>query len=149
MVIANCLDEKTVPIYGKGQNIRDWLFVEDHVNALLLMACKGEPGSHYCIGGGEEKNNINICKKICNLLDDLKPQQISYSSLIEFVDDRPGHDARYAINPLRISEELGWRPSVSLEEGLNLTIQWYLDNEDWWQPLLSRSGVGKRLGLKT
>ena len=116
----------------------------------MLVLEKGEIGRSYNIGGENESSNIDLVKMICEILDLKKPKSNgSYKDQISFVADRPGHDARYAINPLRISKELGWRPSVSLEEGLNLTIQWYLDNEDWWQPLLNRSGVGERLGLKT
>ena len=116
----------------------------------MLVLEKGEIGRSYNIGGENESSNIELVKMICEILDSKKPKSNgSYKDQISFVADRPGHDARYAINPLRISKELGWRPSVSLEEGLNLTIQWYLDNEDWWQPLLNRSGVGERLGLKT
>ena len=150
VVIIKALAGDTIPVYGNGDNVRDWLYVEDHANALLLVLEKGEIGRSYNIGGENESSNIELVKMICEILDSKKPKSNgSYKDQISFVDDRPGHDARYAINPLRISEELGWRPSVTLEDGLNLTVQWYLDNEDWWQPLLSRSGVGKRLGLKT
>jgi len=150
VVIIKALAGDTIPVYGNGDNVRDWLYVEDHANALLLVLEKGEIGRSYNIGGENESSNIDLVKMICEILDLKKPKSNgSYKDQISFVADRPGHDARYAINPLRISKELGWRPSVSLEEGLNLTIQWYLDNEDWWQPLLNRSGVGKRLGLKT
>ena len=149
VVIIKALAGDTIPVYGNGDNVRDWLYVEDHANALLLVLEKGEIGRSYNIGGENESSNIELVKMICEILDSKKPKSNgSYKDQISFVDDRPGHDARYAINPLRISEELGWRPSVTLEDGLNLTVQWYLDNEDWWQPLLSRSGVGKRLGLK-
>lgn len=150
VVIIKALAGDTIPVYGNGDNVRDWLYVEDHANALLLVLEKGEIGRSYNIGGENESSNIDLVKMICEILDLKKPKSNgSYKDQISFVADRPGHDARYAINPLRISKELGWRPSVSLEEGLNLTIQWYLDNEDWWQPLLNRSGVGERLGLKT
>tara|TARA_B100001248_G_scaffold262013_1_gene255546 strand:- start:181 stop:1230 length:1050 start_codon:yes stop_codon:yes gene_type:complete len=150
VVIIKALAGDTIPVYGNGDNVRDWLYVEDHANALLLVLEKGEIGRSYNIGGENESSNIELVKMICEILDSKKPKSNgSYKDQISFVDDRPGHDARYAINPLRISKELGWRPSVTLEEGLNLTVKWYLDNEDWWQPLLSRSGVGKRLGLKT
>ena len=150
VVIIKALAGDTIPVYGNGDNVRDWLYVEDHANALLLVLEKGEIGRSYNIGGENESSNIDLVKMICEILDLKKPKSNgSYKDQISFVADRPGHDARYAINPLRISKELGWRPSVSLEEGLNLTVQWYLDNEDWWQPLLNRSGVGERLGLKT
>tara|TARA_B100000989_G_C19530496_1_gene469472 strand:- start:4214 stop:5335 length:1122 start_codon:yes stop_codon:yes gene_type:complete len=130
-IIINAINAKPIPIYGNGLNIRDWLFVEDHINALLLMADKGKPGSHYCIGGSEEKSNIIICNKICNLLDNLKPQKSSYSSLIEFVDDRPGHDFRYGIDSSLIFKELGWKPLFKFDEKLKETTIWYLKNQDW------------------
>ena len=147
-IIINALNAKPIPIYGNGLNIRDWLFVEDHINALLLMADKGKPGSHYCIGGGEEKSNINICKKICNLLDDLKPQKYSYSSLIEFVDDRPGHDFRYGIDSTLIFRELGWKPLFKFDKTIKDTINWYLKNQDWIDFVKKESGYkGERLGI--
>ena len=147
-IIINALNSKPIPIYGNGLNIRDWLFVEDHINALLLMAIKGKPGSHYCIGGGEEKSNINICKKICTLLDDLKPQQTPYSSLIEFVEDRPGHDFRYGINSTLILKELGWKPLFKFDQTIKKTIIWYLRNQDWVNFVNQESGFkGERLGI--
>ncbi len=149
VVIIKALAGNSIPIYGKGDNVRDWLFVEDHADALLLVLNKGEVGRSYNIGGENESSNINLVKMICGILDKKRPKSNgSYKDQISFVADRPGHDARYAINPSRISKELGWRPSVTLEEGLDLTVQWYLDNENWWKPLLERSGVGHRLGLK-
>ena len=147
-IIINAINLKPIPIYGNGLNIRDWLFVEDHINALLLMACKGKPGSRYCIGGGEEKNNINICKKICNLLDDLKPQKNSYSSLIEFVEDRPGHDFRYGIDSALITKELGWKPLFKFDQTIKETTIWYLRNKDWVDFINQEYDYnGKRLGL--
>tara|TARA_B100001250_G_scaffold312412_1_gene274420 strand:- start:1211 stop:2260 length:1050 start_codon:yes stop_codon:yes gene_type:complete len=149
IVILRALAGDPIPIYGKGDNVRDWLYVEDHADALLLVIKNGKVGRSYNIGGENESSNIDLVKTICEILDKKKPKiKGSYKDQISFVADRPGHDARYAINPSRISKELGWHPSVTLEEGLNLTVQWYLDNEDWWQPLLNRSGVGHRLGLK-
>ncbi len=147
-IIINAIHLKSIPIYGDGLNIRDWLFVEDHINALLLMAAKGKPGSHYCIGGGEEKNNLNICKKICNLLDDLKPQEFSYSSLIKFVEDRPGHDFRYSIDYSLILKELGWRPLYKFDQKIKETIIWYLRNKDWINFVNQETGYkGERLGI--
>jgi len=147
-IIINAINSKPIPIYGDGLNIRDWLFVEDHINALLLMAYKGKPGSHYCIGGNEEKSNINICKKVCNLLDDLKPQQNSYSSLIEFVDDRPGHDFRYGIDSTLIFKELGWKPIFKFDPTIKKTINWYLRNLEWVNFVIQESGYkGGRLGI--
>jgi dTDP-glucose 4,6-dehydratase len=148
VVILNALSGKPLPIYGDGGNIRDWLFVEDHADALLLVLEKGVVGRSYNIGGENERTNLELVKTLCGILDRLSPRaEGSYTELITFVTDRPGHDARYAIDPSRIRNELGWRPSVTLEEGLEQTVQWYLDNEDWWRPLLQRSGVGERLGI--
>ncbi|MBN9889844.1 dTDP-glucose 4,6-dehydratase [Salipiger abyssi] len=149
VVILNALAGKPLPIYGKGDNIRDWLFVEDHADALLLVVEKGAPGRSYNIGGENERTNLELVQTLCGILDRLRPQIRPYASLIAFVADRPGHDARYAIDPTRIREELGWRPSVSVEEGLERTVQWYLDNETWWRPLQARQGVGERLGTGT
>ena len=150
VVILNALAGKPLPIYGDGGNIRDWLFVEDHADALLLVLAKGAVGRSYNIGGENERTNLELVKTLCGILDRLRPRDGgSYADLITFGTDRPGHDARYAIDPSRIRDELGWRPSVTVEEGLEKTVQWYLDNEDWWQPLLNRAGVGQRLGTKS
>ena len=148
VVTLNALQGKSLPIYGDGSNVRDWLYVEDHAEALLLVVARGEVGRTYNIGGENERSNLQLVETICGILDRLRPRHdgSSYSELITFVADRPGHDARYAIDPSRIRDELGWRPSVTVEEGLERTVQWYLDNEDWWRPLLSRHGVGQRLG---
>ena len=149
VVILNALAGKPLPIYGDGGNIRDWLYVEDHADALLLVLEKGELGRSYNIGGENERTNLELVKTLCEILDRLQPcDGGSYADLITFVTDRPGHDARYAIDPSRIRDELDWRPSVTVEEGLEKTVQWYLENEDWWKPLLERSGVGQRLGKK-
>lgn len=147
VVILNALSGKDIPIYGKGENVRDWLYVEDHADALLTVLQKGENGRSYNIGGENEASNLELVKMICAILDDLRPADTPYSDLITFVADRPGHDLRYAIDPTRIRNELGWRPSVTLEEGLRKTVVWYLENESWWKPLQERSGVGQRLGL--
>jgi dTDP-glucose 4,6-dehydratase len=146
VVILNALAGREIPVYGKGENVRDWLYVEDHAEALLLAVQKGVVGRSYNIGGENERRNIDLVRTICSILDRLKPKAAPYADQIRFVTDRPGHDARYAIDPKRIREELGWRPSVTVEEGLERTVRWYLDNEAWWRPLLSRTGVGKRLG---
>ena len=147
-IIINALNLKPIPIYGNGLNIRDWLFVEDHINALLLMASKGKPGSHYCVGGSEEKSNINVCNKICNLLDDLKPKESCYSSLIKFVDDRPGHDFRYGIDSSLIRKELGWKTLFKFDQTIKETIIWYLKNQDWVNFVNNQSGYkGERLGI--
>jgi dTDP-glucose 4,6-dehydratase len=150
VVILNALAGKPQPIYGNGGNIRDWLYVEDHADALLLVLTKGAVGRSYNIGGENERTNLELVKTLCSILDRLRPRVGgSYADLITFVTDRPGHDARYAIDPSRIRDELGWRPSVTVEEGLEKTVQWYLDNDSWWLPLLERSGVGQRLGKKS
>ena len=146
VVILSALAGKPIPIYGKGENVRDWLYVEDHADALLLVLEKGALGRSYNIGGENERRNLELVQTICTILDALKPASEPYADLIEFVSDRPGHDLRYAIDPTRIREELGWRPSVTVEEGLEKTVRWYLENEEWWQPLLARAGVGERLG---
>lgn len=149
VTILNALAGKPLPIYGDGSNIRDWLFVEDHADALLLVLEKGTLHRSYNIGGENECSNLELVRRICAILDDIQPKTTgSYADLITFVADRPGHDARYAIDPSRIRDELGWQPSVTVEEGLRRTVRWYLDNEEWWRALQSRSGVGKRLGIK-
>ena len=149
VVILNALHRRPIPIYGDGQNIRDWLFVEDHADALLTVAAQGKVGRSYNIGGEAEATNIELVRMICALLDQKRPQNAPHDQLITFVTDRPGHDRRYAIDPTRIREELGWRPSVTIDEGLAKTVDWYLANEDWWRPLLDRQGVGERLGNGT
>ncbi|OOY22988.1 dTDP-glucose 4,6-dehydratase [Thioclava sediminum] len=146
VVILNALAGKPLPIYGDGSNVRDWLYVEDHADALLLVLEKGALGRSYNIGGENERSNLELVQTICTILDKLRPGDAPYADLITFVTDRPGHDARYAIDPTRIREELGWRPSVTVEEGLERTVRWYLENEVWWRPLLERHGVGERLG---
>ena len=150
VVILNALAGKPLPIYGDGGNIRDWLYVVDHADALLLVLEEGAVGRSYNIGGENERTNLELVQTLCAILDRLQPRASgSYADLIAFVADRPGHDARYAIDPSRIRNELGWRPSVTIDEGLEKTVRWYLDNEDWWRPLLDRSGVGQRLGVKS
>ena len=146
VVILNALAGKPLPIYGDGSNVRDWLFVEDHADALLTVLERGQPGRSYNIGGENERSNLELVQTLCAILDELRPGPRPYAEQITFVTDRPGHDARYAIDPTRIREELGWRPAVTVEEGLRKTVQWYLDNPAWWQALLDRDGVGKRLG---
>jgi dTDP-glucose 4,6-dehydratase len=146
VVILNALHGQPIPVYGAGKNIRDWLYVEDHAAALLTVVTQGQVGRTYAIGGQNEARNIDLVRMICTLMDEMHPSGAPHARLITFVTDRPGHDARYAIDPSRIEAELGWKPSVTLEEGLRKTVRWYLDNEPWWQPLLARHGVGKRLG---
>ncbi len=146
VVILNALHGRPIPVYGAGTNVRDWLYVEDHADALLCVLERGTLGRSYNIGGENEARNIDLVQMICALLDEMHPGGAPHARLITFVTDRPGHDARYAIDPSRIRDELGWRPSVTLEQGLRKTVRWYLDHADWWQPLLDRAGVGARLG---
>ena len=146
VVILRALAGAPIPVYGQGENVRDWLFVEDHADALLTVLTRGAVGCRYNIGGENEARNIDIVRMICAILDDLRPQGAPHADLITFVADRPGHDLRYAIDPSRIRADLGWRPSVTLKEGLARTVRWYLDNEGWWRALQGRAGVGQRLG---
>lgn len=147
LMILNALDGKSLPVYGDGSNVRDWLYVEDHARALFEIATRGRIGEAYNVGGRNERTNLQIVETICDLVDAAAPSQTSRRSLIQFVTDRPGHDKRYAIDPTKIESQLGWRSQVDVTEGLKRTVRWYLDNSWWWQPL--RKGVygGERLGL--
>jgi len=147
VVILNALAVRPIPVYGQGRNVRDWLFVEDHADALLLAIRQGQVGRTYAIGGGAEVANLDLVQRVCAILDRLSPRaEGPYADLITFVPDRPGHDLRYAIDATRIRTELGWRPGVTLSEGLERTVRWYLDNPAWWRALAARDGVGRRLG---
>jgi dTDP-glucose 4,6-dehydratase len=147
LIILNALDHKPLPVYGKGENIRDWLYVEDHVKAIVLAATQGITGRTYNIGGRNERKNIEIVQTICDILDNLRPDPNgSYRQLITFVQDRPGHDLRYAINANRIETELGWNAEETFESGILKTIQWYLDNDWWWKPIREGKYAGERLG---
>ena len=148
VVILKALAGEAIPVYGAGENVRDWLYVEDHADALLTVLRKGAVGRSYNIGGENEARNIDLVRMICALLDDRRPGGAPHDRLIEFVTDRPGHDLRYAIDPTRIRTELGWRPSVTLEQGLARTVDWFLANEPWWRALQDRDGVGARLGAR-
>ncbi|MEM1431770.1 MAG: dTDP-glucose 4,6-dehydratase [Pseudomonadota bacterium] len=148
VVILNALHGRPIPVYGKGENVRDWLYVEDHADALLTVLASGQVGRQYAIGGENEARNIDLVRSVCGLLDQRRPGAAPHAHLITTVADRPGHDLRYAIDPTRIRTELGWRPSVTLEEGLARTVDWFLANEAWWRPLLAREGVGARLGTR-
>jgi len=148
VVILNALAGKAIPVYGLGANVRDWLFVEDHADALLAVLARGTVGRSYNIGGENEVRNLDLVRMICAILDAKRPRETPYADQIAFVADRPGHDARYAIDPTRIRTELGWRPSVTLEQGLARTVDWYLANEPWWRALQNRAGVGQRLGVR-
>lgn len=146
VVILRALAGEPIPVYGSGTNVRDWLYVEDHADALLTVLTDGTVGRSYNIGGENEISNIDLVRRLCAILDARCPAARPYAEQISFVTDRPGHDQRYAIDPSRISNELGWRPSVTLEEGLERTVDWYLENREWWQALQARDGVGNRLG---
>ncbi|MCF1504905.1 dTDP-glucose 4,6-dehydratase [Afifella sp. H1R] len=148
LVILNALDEKELPVYGQGANVRDWLYVEDHARALALVVGKGEIGESYNIGGRAERTNLSVVETICDLLDERRPRDgnKSYRDLITFVTDRPGHDRRYAIDPSKIERDLGWRAQESFETGIARTIDWYLENEWWWGPLRAERYKGERLG---
>lgn len=154
LIILNCLDGKPLPVYGKGANVRDWLYVDDHVKALCLVNAKGVPGETYNVGGHNERTNLEVVKTVCAILDELRPlsqtshsSQLShYSDLITYVADRPGHDLRYAIDPAKLMNELGWKPEENFETGIRKTVQWYLDNEWWWKPIHEKKYAGQRLG---
>jgi dTDP-glucose 4,6-dehydratase len=149
LIILNGLAGKPLPVYGKGDQVRDWLYVADHARALRLVVEKGCPGETYNIGGHNEKQNIEVVKTICQLLDELSPHTEikNRESLIEFVTDRPGHDMRYAIDASKIENELGWKPEETFESGLKKTVEWYLENRSWWEEVLSGEYRGERLGL--
>lgn len=149
LVILNALDMKPLPIYGKGDQIRDWLFVEDHARALYQVVTEGVVGETYNIGGHNEKQNIEVVKTICNILDELKPQSNGqkYETLITFVKDRPGHDLRYAIDAAKIEKELGWTPQETFETGIRKTVEWYLNNLDWCHRVQDGSYQRERLGV--
>jgi dTDP-glucose 4,6-dehydratase len=150
LMIIKALAGETLPVYGKGDNVRDWLYVEDHVRALQAVFERGTPGETYNIGGHNEVKNLTVVETICDLLDRLRPHAdgVSYRSQIGFVPDRPGHDHRYAINAAKIRDALGWTPRETFETGLKRTVEWYLDNQGWWRAIQTRSYGGQRLGLK-
>ena len=133
LAILNAIQGKDIPLYGDGMNVRDWLYVEDHVDALILIANKGKIGETYCIGGLCEKRNKDLIMDICNLLDQFLPKGYKHENLIKFVEDRPGHDKRYSINPTKIISELGWQPKHSFEKGIEKTVLWYLENRNFWK----------------
>ncbi|WP_342623927.1 dTDP-glucose 4,6-dehydratase [Pseudomonas alkylphenolica] len=151
LVILNALAGKPLPVYGNGLQVRDWLFVEDHARALLKVVSEGKVGETYNIGGHNEQKNIDVVRAICALLEELAPQRpagvANYAELITFVDDRPGHDQRYAIDASKIERELGWAPEETFETGLRKTVQWYLDNLEWCQRVQDGSYQGQRLGF--
>ena len=149
LVIIRALRGERLPVYGRGENVRDWLHVEDHAEALLTVLTQGRPGETYNVGGDSERRNIDVVHSICRLLDEMLPQSPHrpHEWLIEFVTDRPGHDARYAIDASKIRRELGWRPARDFEQGLRDTVRWFLDNKPWWERVMSGAYRGERLGL--
>lgn len=147
LVILNALEGKPLPVYGSGANIRDWLYVEDHAEALYLVATRGRPGEKYNIGGRNERRNVDVVHRICSLMDEARPGAAPHSGLIRFVPDRPGHDARYAIDATKLETELGWSARENFDTGIAKTISWYLENEWWWRPLRDGVYAGERLGL--
>ncbi len=149
LIILNAIEGKPLPVYGKGENIRDWLYVEDHAIALYLVLTQGKIGETYNIGGHNEQTNLAVVQQICALLDEMRPLASlqSHQQLITFVTDRPGHDLRYAIDASKIQRELGWQPRESFETGLRQTVLWYLENQSWWQRVRDGSYRGERLGL--
>ena len=147
LIILNAMDRKPLPIYGKGDNIRDWLYVEDHAKAIILAATCGKPGETYNVGGRNERQNIEVVQTVCDVLDELKPHPDgSYRNLITYVEDRPGHDKRYAIDAAKLETELGWKAEESFDSGIRKTVQWYLENEWWWKPIREGKYQGERLG---
>jgi dTDP-glucose 4,6-dehydratase len=148
-MIIRGLAALSLPVYGKGDNVRDWLYVEDHARALTLVVERGRVGETYNIGGRNERTNLEVVKTICRLLDECAPSNAGpRQSLIEFVTDRPGHDHRYAIDASKIENELGWRARETFDSGLGKTVRWYLDNRDWWQAILDRGYRAERVGLQ-
>ena len=150
LMIVKALAGEPLPVYGRGENVRDWLYVEDHARAIRMVFENAAPGATYNVGGRAERKNIDVVRGVCGALDQLRPRGNGspYADLISFVTDRPGHDFRYAIDCRRIEEDLGWRQTETFESGLRKTVAWFLENEAWWRPLLTRSYGGERLGLK-
>jgi dTDP-glucose 4,6-dehydratase len=147
LAILNALEGKAIPVYGTGQNVRDWLYVEDHVSALDLVLRDAKPGSTYNIGGGTEMKNVDVVRAICGLMDELAPKAHNHANLISYVHDRPGHDFRYSVDSSKIQRDLGWRPQQSFAAGLQKTVSWYLDNTSWWEKIRSGAYRGERLGV--
>jgi dTDP-glucose 4,6-dehydratase len=151
LMIIKCLGGEALPVYGKGANVRDWLYVDDHVRALTAVFERGRVGESYMIGGNSERTNLTVVETICDALDGIRPRGDgkSYREQINFVADRPGHDFRYAIDASKLRRDLGWEPAETFESGIARTIRWYLDNEGWWRAILSGAYAGERLGLKS
>jgi dTDP-glucose 4,6-dehydratase len=147
LIILNAIHGKPLPVYGAGANVRDWLYVEDHARALDVIVTRGRIGEKYNVGGRNERRNIDVVRRVCAILDELRPMARPHESLIAFVTDRPGHDLRYAIDAAKLERELGWRAHETFESGIEKTVRWYLDNEWWWRPLRDKVYAGERLGV--
>jgi dTDP-glucose 4,6-dehydratase len=147
LMILNALHGEPLPVYGNGQNIRDWLFVDDHARALGIILDKGKLGETYNVGGRNERQNIDVVQQICSCLDEIRGQSLQHDRLITYVPDRPGHDLRYAIDASKLEDTLGWRAQETFETGIKQTVKWYLDRSDWWKPLRDKVYRGERLGL--
>ena len=147
VVVLAALEGRTIPVYGKGENIRDWLYVDDHADALLAIIEKGRLGETYNVGGNNERRNIDLVETICALMDEFSPANAPHKTLVSFVADRPGHDLRYAIDATKIGAELGWTPATNVEQGLAKTVRWYLDNRWWWEAIRNRGHSDDRIGL--
>jgi len=152
LVILNALDGQRLPIYGRGDNVRDWLYVDDHVKALCCVLSRGKVGETYNVGGNNERTNLQVVQTICSTLDNVRPDRLSvlglrsFHELIAFVEDRPGHDKRYAIDSTKLKTQLGWQPEETFDSGIEKTVRWYLDNEWWWRPIREKKYAGQRLG---
>jgi len=147
-MIVSGLAMRELPVYGRGDNVRDWLHVDDHARALWTIFSSGTPGESYNVGARSERTNLQVVEAVCDILDALAPGNHPRRDLITFVADRPGHDHRYAIDPAKLERELGWRAEETFDSGIEKTVRWYLDNRDWWEPLLAQRYGGERLGLK-
>ena len=149
LMILNALEGRSLPVYGKGTNVRDWLYVEDHARALYLILTKGRPGETYNVGGRNERTNLDVVQTICLILDEIRPEERPHHRLVNFVPDRPGHDHRYAIDATKLENELGWKAQETFASGIRKTVHWYLENEWWWGPLRKKVYGGERMGLLT
>src|ERR1700736_1555995 len=147
LTILNAIEGKPLPVYGRGSNVRDWLYVDDHAEGLISLLTRGRPGEKYNFGGNSERSNLQVVRGICNALDELNPKGKSHDRHLTYVTDRPGHDQRYAIDASKIERELGWRAEESFTSGLGKTVKWYLDNDWWWSPLRKKVYAGERIGL--
>ncbi len=148
-MILNAVEGEPLPVYGKGVNVRDWLYVEDHAKALYLILTKGRPGETYNVGGRNEHTNLEVVQTICRILDEIRPDGNPHDRLITFVPDRPGHDHRYAIDATKLEKEVGWRAEETFASGIRKAVFWYLENEWWWGPLRKTVYRGERIGLLT